>query len=63
MRNKANGKVDDYCVYYSVPCGEITHCTVDYERCCSQPAYQGSQVATSFSLAAEFIDHEVDGID
>lgn len=58
MRNKESGRVDDYCVYYSVPCGEITHCIVDYERCCSQPAYHGSQVATSFGLTAESFGDE-----
>lgn len=38
MRNKEHPESQmDYCGYYGVPCKDITHCTIDYERCSAQP--------------------------
>lgn len=39
MRNKQHPeRLEERCRYYGVLCKDIAHCTIDYERCSSQPS-------------------------
>lgn len=53
MRNKKNGSQDDCCRYYGIPCGLITHCTIDYERCSTQPVRRADELLQNNQMAGQ----------